>query len=124
VLTVQSVAGGFNADASRANPFTVSAHAVNADPLASIIDDTNPGGTVSWVDFYSSNILAADSAAHTVVDGFGTYTFDVSAVVNSWITGTNTIMHWRLRERTTIPDRIFCMASAIIPSCLVPLFLL
>jgi hypothetical protein len=24
------------------------------------------------------------------VDGFGTYTFDVSAAVNSWITGTNT----------------------------------
>jgi hypothetical protein len=90
VLTVQSVAGGFNADASAANPFTVSAHAVNADPLTSIIDDTNPGGTITWLDFYSNNILAADSAAHTVVDGFGAYDFDVSAAVNGWITGANT----------------------------------
>lgn len=90
VLTVQSVSGGFNADASAANPFTVSAHEVNANPLVSIIDDTNPAGTTSWQDFYSNNILAADSAAYTVVNGFGTYNFDVSAAVNNWITGANT----------------------------------
>ena len=90
VLTMQSVSGGFDADASAANPFTVSAHEVNANPLTSIIDDTNPAGTISWVNFYSDNILAADSAAHTVVNGFGTYNFDVSAAVNNWITGANT----------------------------------
>ena len=36
LLTLQSVAGGFMADATDANPFAASAHAVNADPLVSI----------------------------------------------------------------------------------------
>lgn len=91
-LTMQSTAGGFGADAGAGNPFTVSAHGVNADPLASITDDTNPSGTIGWLDFYNNNILAADSAASTAVDCTDcTVTFDVSALVNSWIAGTNTI---------------------------------
>jgi hypothetical protein len=90
-LTMQSTAGGFNADASAGNPFTVSAHAVNADPLASITDDTNPTGPIHWLDFYNNNILAADSAASTVINGFGAVSFDVSAIVNNWIGGSNTV---------------------------------
>lgn len=91
-LTMQSVEGGFGADASAGNPFTVSAHGVNADPLASITDDTNPAGSISWLDFYNSNILAANSAAITTVECTDcAVTFDVSALVNSWITGSNTI---------------------------------
>lgn len=90
-LTVTSIAGGFNADASAESPFTVSAHGLSANPLASIMDDNNPGGTINWLSFYNDNILAADSAAHTSIDGFGTYTFNVSSLVNSWISGTNSV---------------------------------
>lgn len=91
-LTMQSTAGGFGADAGSGNPFTVSAHGVNADPLASITDDTNPSGTISWLDFYNNNILAADSAASTAVNCTEcAVSFDVSALVNSWIAGTHTI---------------------------------
>ncbi|SFW13794.1 PEP-CTERM sorting domain-containing protein [Nitrosovibrio sp. Nv17] len=91
ILTVTSVNGGFNGDASAENPFTVSAHGVNANPFTSITDNTNPGGTINWLNFYNNNILAADGAASTVVGDFGTYTFDVSAVVNSWISGANDV---------------------------------
>lgn len=90
-LTMQSTAGGQNQDAGPGNPFIVSAHGMDADPLASITDNTNPGGTVSWINFYNNHILAADSAAHTAIEGFGTVTFNVSALVNSWIDGTNTV---------------------------------
>lgn len=90
-LTMQSAEGGFGYDASTGTPFTVSAHGVDANPLASITDDTNPGGTISWLDFYNNNILAADSTANTAIDSFGTVNFDVSALVNSWISGGNTI---------------------------------
>lgn len=90
-LTVQSAAGGFGGDASAGNPFTVSAHAVNADPIASITDDTNPGGSINWLDFYSNNIETADVAALTSVDSFGAITFDVSAIVNDWVSGSNTV---------------------------------
>ena len=90
-LTLQSIEGGFGADASATNPFTVSAHAVSADPFASITDDTNPGGSISWLDFYTHNILAADSAASTVINSFGAVSFNVSGIVNSWIDGSNTV---------------------------------
>src|SRR5690606_13936716 len=56
LLTLTSVAGGFNADASSGSPFTVSAHAVSVDPLVNITDDTNPSGTINWLDFYHNNI--------------------------------------------------------------------
>ncbi len=88
-LTMQSAAGGFGADASASNPFLVSAHAVDANPLTTIIDDTNPGGTKSWLAFYRDNILAADTAARTSIAGFGEVTFDVSGIVDDWIDGTN-----------------------------------
>lgn len=91
ILTMQSVAGAIGYDADLANPFTVSAHAVDTDPLTAIIDDSNTTpGTISWVSFFDNNILAADSAALTVVDSFGTVTFDVTAVVNDWVSGANT----------------------------------
>jgi hypothetical protein len=88
-LAMTSASGGFGADAGPGNPFTVSAHGVDADPLASIIDDTNPGGTVSFGDFYANHILPAGAAASTAVDGYGVYTWDVSALVNDWATGAN-----------------------------------
>lgn len=91
ILSMQSVSGGFGADASIDHPFTVSAHAVDADPLASIADDTNPGGTISWSSFYADDILAADAAARTTINGFGTVQFDVSSIVNGWVAGTNPI---------------------------------
>jgi hypothetical protein len=91
LLTLQSIAGGFSADASAGSPFTVSVHAVSVDPLLSVTDDTNPGGPINWLTFYNSNILAADGVASTVIDDFGPATFDVTAVVNSWIAGTNTV---------------------------------
>jgi PEP-CTERM motif len=91
ILTMQSTNGGFGGDASTGNPFTVSAHAVNADPLASITDDTNPGGPIDWVSFFNGNILPADPAALTAIEEFGPVTFDVTSVVNDWIAGTNTV---------------------------------
>jgi hypothetical protein len=90
-LTLQSTEGGFGADAGAANPFTVSAHAVNADPFSSITDDNNPGGSIGWLDFYNNNILAADSAASTVINSFGAVSFNVSGIVNSWIDGSNSV---------------------------------
>lgn len=91
ILTMESTAGGFGADADPNSPFTVSAHAVDTDPLVAIIDDTNPGGTIDWLTFFGNNILPADSAALTVVDSFGPVAFDVTAVVNDWISGANTV---------------------------------
>lgn len=91
LLTLESTPGGFGADAAADAPFTVSAHAVDADPLTSITDDTNPGGTIHWIDFYNNNILPADAAASTSVDGFGPVTFDVTSIVNDWIAGTNSV---------------------------------
>jgi len=88
-LTLQSVAGGFGADASAGAAFLVSAHAVDANPLTTIIDDTNPGGTKNWLAFYRENILVADAAARTSIGGFGAVTFDVSAIVDDWIDGRN-----------------------------------
>jgi hypothetical protein len=88
---MQSAAGGFGGDASSGNPFTVSAHAVSADPLTSITDDTNPAGPIGWVSFFNNNILPADPAALTAIESFGPVTFDVTAVVNDWIAGTNTV---------------------------------
>lgn len=90
-LTMQSVAGGFGADAEASNPFTVSVHAVNADPLVDITDDTNPDGDINWLDFYNNNIETADAAALTSVDSFGSITFDVSSIVNDWASGSNII---------------------------------
>lgn len=90
-LTVESIAGGFNADATAEDPFQISAHALTADPLASITDDTNPGGTISWLDFYNNNILPASAEARTTVTGFGPITFDVTAIVNDWISGANSV---------------------------------
>ncbi len=88
LLTVQSVSGGFGADAGAGNPFTVSAHGVDANPLTSITDNTNPGGAIDWLSFYEDHILPADAAAFTTINGLGTFTFDVSSVVNSWVSGT------------------------------------
>jgi hypothetical protein len=83
-LTMQSVSGGFGADAGSENPFLVSAHGVATNPFNIIIDDTNPGGTMSWDSFYSNQILPADAAAITSVEGFGAVTFDVTALVQIW----------------------------------------
>lgn len=88
-LTLQSTAGGFGGDAGPGHPFLVSAHGVDADPLASIIDDTNPAGTTDWLSFHQDHILAADAAARTAISGFGPVDFDVSGIVNDWATGTN-----------------------------------
>ncbi len=90
-LTLQSISGGFGADASADSPFLVSAHAVAANPLTTIIDDTNPGGSVSWLNFFNNYILPAAPEASTSVNGFGAVSFDVSAIVNGWANGTNTV---------------------------------
>jgi len=91
LLSVQSVAGGFSADATPENPFQISAHALTADPLTSVTDDTNPGGTVSWFEFFTNNILAAAPEATTTVTGFGEIQFDVTDIVNDWISGDNAV---------------------------------
>ncbi|WP_254508784.1 cadherin domain-containing protein [Anatilimnocola floriformis] len=90
ILTVTSIPGGQGADASPGNPFTISAHAVNADPFTSITDNTNPTGPINWLDFYNNNILAADPAALTVVKDFGQIHFDVTNLVKNWANGSNT----------------------------------
>jgi hypothetical protein len=90
-FTGDDLVRGFNGDATPENPFTVSAHGVNANPITSIIDNTNPNGTIDWLSFYRNNILPSDPAASTVVNGFGTFTFDVTALVNSWVDGTNPV---------------------------------
>lgn len=107
VLTLQSVSGGFGADASASAPFTVSAHGVNADPFSSIVDDTNPGGSTDWLGFYTNNVLSADGAAHTAISGFGPVSFDVSAIVNSWISGANSFHAIALTGRNDISGTDF-----------------
>lgn len=87
-LTVQSAAGGFGGDASAAKPFLVSAHGVNANPFTSILDDTNPTGTTDWKSFYNNSILTASDSVS--VNRFGAITFDVTSIVSSWATGSNT----------------------------------
>ncbi|MEM6329015.1 MAG: hypothetical protein AAF790_02080 [Planctomycetota bacterium] len=86
-LTVESVTGMFGADAGPMNPFTVSAHGVTADPISSITDDTDPSGPIGFFDFFNNNILPNDPAAVTVINGFGAFEFDVTALVNDWISG-------------------------------------
>ncbi len=91
ILTMQSTEGGFGGDGGPGNPFVVSAHAVDTDPLTEITDDTNPGGPTDWLTYFNNNILPADAAALTSIDSFGPVTFDVTAVVNDWISGANTV---------------------------------
>lgn len=127
-LTLQSVAGGFNADASAANPFTVSAHAVNADPISSITDNTNLSGPINWLAFYNNNVLPSTPAASTVINGFGSFSFDVSSIVNDWRTGSNTVFTIALtgandtsstdflhgfRNNTETPGSTFLSVSAV-----------
>ncbi len=90
LLSVTSTSGGFGADASTGTPFLVSAHGVTADPVADITDDTNPGGPIDWVTFLNSNIQPTAPESLTLVDGFGVFTFDVTGVVNDWLSGGNT----------------------------------
>ena len=89
VLTMTSVDGGFSANASGGNPFTVSAHALDTHPITSITDDTNPGGTIDWLTFYNLNIQTASPESFVAVEGFGQIEFDVTSIVNDWISGTN-----------------------------------
>ena len=91
LLTMTSTDGLFGANAGPADPFIVSAHAVDTDPLTAITDDTNPSGAVDWLAFFNSSILPSDAAASTTIDGFGQVTFDVTAIVNDWIDGDNTV---------------------------------
>ncbi|MEM7313607.1 MAG: hypothetical protein AAF497_10700 [Planctomycetota bacterium] len=102
VLRMESVDGGFDANASVDAPFTVSAHAVNADPITSITDDTNPEGPISWTTFFNSNILDADPAAQTAIDGFGTVEFDVTSIVNDWISGSNEVFALALTGKNDV----------------------
>jgi hypothetical protein len=88
LLTLTSVDGGFGANAGPGNPFLVSAHGVNLDPIANITDNTS-SGTISPLDFFNNNILDADPLAITRVEGFGQITFNVTALVNDWISGNN-----------------------------------
>lgn len=90
-LRVESVPGGFGADATPSLPFLMSAHGLSADPITSITDDTNSGGPIHWVDFYNDNILPAAPAASTLVTGHGILEFDITDLVNSWIAGTNSV---------------------------------
>lgn len=89
ILTMTSVDGGFNANASSGNPFTASAHAVDTNPITSITDDTNPAGTIDWLTFYNLNIQAAPPESSVAIEGFGQIEFDVTSIVNDWISGTN-----------------------------------
>ncbi len=89
ILTMTSVDGGFSANASGGNPFTVSAHAVDTNPITSITDDTNPGGTIDWLTFYNLNIQASSPESSVAIEGFGQIEFDVTSIVNDWISGTN-----------------------------------
>lgn len=89
LLTVTSVDGGFNANASATTPFKVSAHALNANPITSITDDTNLGGTTDWLTFYNTNILASAPEAFVDVNSFGAVKIDVTSIVNDWISGDN-----------------------------------
>ncbi|MEM8864525.1 MAG: hypothetical protein AAGF31_03155, partial [Planctomycetota bacterium] len=89
-LTVQSVSGGFGADAGPADAFIVSAHGVSSDPIARIVDDTNPGGDLTFTEFFADEILPANPAALTTITSFGAVEFDITALVNDWIAGVNT----------------------------------
>jgi hypothetical protein len=42
--------------------------------------------------FLDAQIHTADPAARTAVEGFGPIEFDVSAIVNDWITGANDVL--------------------------------
>jgi len=90
ILSLTSVSGGFGADATATNPFIVSAHGVNANPFTSITDDTNTNGTIAWNDFFSNNILAATTTSSTSVNSFGIVEFDVTKLVNDWVSSENT----------------------------------
>lgn len=89
IVTMTSVDGGFGANANASTPFTVSAHGVISNPFTSITDNTNPSGPVPWDTFFAGGILAADSNASTVINGFGQFEFDVTSLVNDWVTGSN-----------------------------------
>ncbi len=91
ILSVESAAGGFGGDATPANPFEMSAHAIDTDPLTAITDDTNPGGPIDWFAFFNNNILPAPASATTTIAGFGTLQFDITPIVNDWISGANTV---------------------------------
>ena len=104
ILTMTSVDGGFSANASGGNPFTVSAHAVDTNPITSITDDTNPGGTIDWLTFFNLNIQAASPASSVAIEGFGQIEFDVTSIVNDWISGTNNELSIALTGKNDTSD--------------------
>ncbi|MEM9410133.1 MAG: hypothetical protein AAGA30_03405 [Planctomycetota bacterium] len=88
-LTLTSTDGQFGANAGPGNPFLVSAHGMDEDPLLSITDNTNPSGPIGWFDFFSNNILESNKESLTAIEEFGPVTFDVTTLVNDWLTGMN-----------------------------------
>lgn len=91
LLTMTSTDGLFNGNAGPSDPFIVSAHAVDTDPLAAITDDTNPTGPTNWRTYFNTHILPSGAAASTTITGFGQVAFDVTAIVNDWVDGDNTV---------------------------------
>ena len=90
-LHVASVDGGFGAEGSSENPFGMAVSAVSENPLTAITDDTTPGGTIAWDDFFANNILDPAPEAITTVTGIGELQFDVTSLVSSWADGSNDI---------------------------------
>lgn len=105
MLSMESVKYSSYASGTADSPFKVSVHGVDANPFTSITDNTNPSGPVSWQGFYNTKIKAADSKAVTAVDCINcTVTFDVSALVNSWINGNDSLQYAAVTAATENPN--------------------
>ncbi len=84
---VETAVGGFGSDASDAAPAQVSVHSLSADPLAAI--DINSAS--SWQSFRAAEITAASAVDTITVGDFGVYSWDVTDLVNAWISGGDSV---------------------------------
>ena len=52
---------------------------------------TPAGGPIDWLGFFDNNVQVADPAALTVIDGFEAFEFDVTSLLEDWLSGSNSV---------------------------------
>ena len=98
------VVPGFFADPTPGNPAEVSLHSLSADPLDAV-DDTISSGPGSWLEFRANEITTGSIVSTTSVTGLGVFDWDITDLVNEWITNGDTNVAYSLAASTLLdPD--------------------
>jgi hypothetical protein len=85
IFRIEVVSGGFGADSDSETPFDISVHSVTQDPWTTI-DPSLFTGVGSYQDFVNNELTSGSVVSTTTVAGNGVYEWDITALVNDWIT--------------------------------------